>query len=74
MNYATVDDVQRVCTEMMKEQFIEYFDIKEELRKIRSGNVVVIPADLEHAKFMLRIAQHYISQCHNETMNAIKGD
>lgn len=69
---ATLLDVERICLETMKNQFTEYFDIKEELRKIRSGEVVVIPADLEHAKFMLRIAQHYISEVHNETIRAIK--
>lgn len=79
MNYqydptpATRSDVERICLETMKSQFSEYFDIKEELRKIKSGETVVIPADLNHAKFMLMVAQRYISEMHHETMDALRG-
>ena len=69
---ATLSDVKRICLETMKEHFTEYFDTKEELRKIKSGEVVVLPADVEHAKYMLMVAQHYISEVHNETIRAIK--
>ena len=66
-------DVEHICVETMKEQFTEYFTIKEELRKIRSGETVVLPQDLDHAKFMLLVAQRYISEVHNETMDALRG-
>lgn len=70
---ATLYDVERICLETMKAQFTEYFEIKEELRKIKSGEVVVLPQDIGHAKFMLLIAQRYISEVHNETMDAMRG-
>lgn len=70
---ATRGDIERICLETLREQFTEYFDLKEELRKIKSGEMVVIPADIEHARFMLRMAQFYISQAHNETMDAMRG-
>lgn len=70
---ATLSDIERVCLETIKRQFSEYFDIKEELRKIKSGETVVLPVDLDHAKFMLLVAQRYISDVHNETMDAMRG-
>lgn len=44
------------------------------LAEIERGDKVVIPTSMEHAKFMLMVAQSYISQQHRATMDAIKGD
>ena len=65
--------VEQICTEVMKERLFDYERIKEELRRLQSGESVVIPADMDHARFMLRMAQYYISENHKELMATIKG-
>jgi hypothetical protein len=66
-------DVQQIVFESIAEISNEYIIVKEELRKIRTGESVVIPADMDHARLMLRVAQFYISQNHNHLMDTIKG-
>lgn len=44
------------------------------LEEIERGDKVVIPTSTEHAKFMLRVAQFYIDQQHQETLDALKKD
>jgi preprotein translocase subunit YajC len=44
------------------------------LEEIERGDKVVIPTSMEHAKFMMMIAQHYINEQHNNTINALKAD
>jgi len=44
------------------------------LDEIERGDKVVIPVSIEHAEFMLRIAQFYIDQQHSKTFNALKED
>jgi hypothetical protein len=45
----------------------------EELRQLRSGEKIVTPIDMDHAIWMLRQAQRYISAERHELMNTIKG-
>ena len=42
------------------------------LEEIERGDKVVIPTSMEHARFMLMIAQSYINQQHQALMNTIK--
>lgn len=44
------------------------------LEEIERGDKVVIPTSIEHAECMIRVAQFYISQQHDETMKALKSD
>ena len=65
--------VEQICTEVMKERLFDYERIKEELRRLHSGEAVVIPVDMDHARFMLRMADFYIKENHKELMSTIKG-
>ena len=67
------DKVEQICFEVMKERLYNYEVMKEELRRIKSGESVVIPVDMDHARFMLRIAQFYISENHKDLLSTIKG-
>jgi hypothetical protein len=44
------------------------------LKEIECGDKVVIPTSMEHAKFMLMVAQHYIDQHHESLMKELKKD
>ena len=44
------------------------------LEELYEGRSVVIPSSIEHAEFMRMIAQHYIDECHKETMDLLKKD
>jgi hypothetical protein len=45
----------------------------EELRQLRSGEKIVTPVSMNHAIWMLRQAQRYISAERWELLNTIKG-
>jgi hypothetical protein len=38
----------------------------EELRRLRNGELVIMPADIEHARAMFKLASFYLSQ-HDKT-------
>jgi len=42
------------------------------LEEIERGDKVVIPTSMEHARFMLRVAQFYIDQQHQNLIDTIK--
>jgi hypothetical protein len=42
------------------------------LEELYRGDKVIIPHDMEHAKFMLRIAQQYINAEHQHLMDTVK--
>ena len=44
------------------------------LEEIKRGDKVVIPTSMEHAKFMIQVAQFYIDQQHQATFDALKKD
>lgn len=44
------------------------------LDEIQRGDCVVIPQSIEHAQFMIQVAQSYINQRHNETIELLKKD
>jgi len=44
------------------------------LEELERGDKVVLPVSMEHAKAMLRVAQFYIDQQHQDTMKALKND
>jgi hypothetical protein len=67
------EKVEQICFEVMKERLYNYEAMKEELRLLKSGENVILPVNMDHARFMLLIAQHYISESHKDLMNTIKG-
>jgi len=64
---------EQICFEVMKERLHNYETMKEELRLLKSGASVIIPVDMDHARFMLRMAQYYISEHHKDLIATIKG-
>ena len=44
------------------------------LEEIERGDKVVIPVSIEHAEFMIKIAQSYINAQHEQTINLLKKD
>ncbi len=42
------------------------------LDELYEGRSVVLPSSMEHAKFMLMVAQQYINERHNALMDTIK--
>ncbi len=50
------------------------YECRLKLEELHRGDSVVIPVSMEHAKFMLRVAQHYIDQQLQETFDALKKD
>lgn len=44
------------------------------LEELYDGRSVVLPSSYEHAEFMLRVAQYYINQCHQETIDLLTKD
>lgn len=41
------------------------------LDELHRGDKVVIPSSIEHAEYMIKVAQFYIDQQHKETMDAL---
>ena len=44
------------------------------LEELYDGRSVVLPSSYEHAEFMLRVAQYYINQAHQETIDLLTKD
>ena len=44
------------------------------LEEIYRGDKIVIPSSIEHAEFMIQVAQNYIDNQHKKTFNALKAD
>ena len=42
------------------------------LDEVYCGDKIIIPSSIEHAKFMIQVAQKYIDQQHQETIEALK--
>ena len=42
------------------------------LDELYCGDKIIIPSSIEHAKFMIQVAQKYIDQQHQETIEALK--
>ena len=42
------------------------------LDELYRGEKVVLPSSMEHAKFMLMVAQNYINQHHQDLLDTIK--
>ena len=50
------------------------YECRLALDELYRGDKVVIPSSMEHAKFMIQVAQNYINQQHQETLDTLKKD
>ena len=50
------------------------YECRLALDELYRGDKVVIPSSMAHAKFMIMVAQNYINQQHQETLDALKKD
>lgn len=48
------------------------WEVRAKLEEIQRGDCVVIPQNIEHAEFMLKIAQAYINEHKREMMEILK--
>jgi hypothetical protein len=46
----------------------------ELLKEVERGEKVVVPVSLEHAEFMIKVAQAYIDQDKQEMWDTLKGN
>lgn len=44
------------------------------LEELERGEKIVLPVSMDHARFMLQVAQYYIDQHHQQTFDALKKD
>jgi len=66
------DIAVEVMSQEIKPIVFENEQLKEELRKLREGESVVLPKNMEHARFMLMVARQYINSVHNDLIDVIK--
>ena len=52
------EDIERIIDEYIKERLFNYDLIKEELRSIKSGEMIPLPADNRHAENMISNTQN----------------
>lgn len=43
------------------------------LNELERGEKVIIPSSIEHAEFMIKVAQNYIDKSRQEFVDALKG-
>ena len=64
--------IEQQVIDRMGQVFQDYSRVCAELYDIRTGKSVVVPCDIEHARMMVMVGQHYIDERHRETFNALK--
>ncbi len=50
------------------------YECRLALDELYRGDKVVIPSSMEHAEFMIRVAQSYIDQHHEKMLNTLSKD
>ncbi len=50
------------------------YECRLALDELYRGDKVVIPSSMEHAEFMIRVAQHYIDQHHENFVKTLTKD
>ena len=56
----SVDDVKRISEEVIRAELNDYYLVKEELRALKAGEIVMLPVSKEHAGYMLKVAMSYL--------------
>ena len=67
----TADEIEQQVIERMGQAYQDYAAALKDLNDIRTGKSVVVPHDMDHAKFMVVMGQHYIDQEHKRTVQAL---
>ena len=67
-------DIEQSVIERMGEMYTQYAGTLRELNNLKFGNSVVVPVSEEHARFMLAVAQSYLSRRHQETIDVLMKD
>jgi len=67
-------DIEQSVIERMGEMYTQYAGTLRELNNLKFGNNVVVPVSEEHARFMLAVAQSYLSRRHQETIDVLMKD
>ena len=57
-----IDRVKEICRDVMRDELFEAEVAKQELKLLRTGEAVLIPADVEHARSMFKMASFYLTQ------------
>ena len=63
--------IEQQVINRMAEMYAGYAEALNELNKLKTGEVVLFPVDMEHARMMVRIGQHYINETHRVTFDAL---
>ena len=48
------------------------YECRLKLDELHEGRSVVLPSSIEHAEFMIQVAQSYINQRHQEIVDLLK--
>lgn len=48
------------------------WEVRESLNELYDGRKVVIPSSIEHAEFMIEVAQNYINKQHKQVIDILK--
>lgn len=64
-------EIEQQVIERMGQMYHDYSCVCAELYDIRTGKSVVVPCDIEHARMMVLVGQHYIDEQHRQTFNAL---
>lgn len=67
----TADEIEQQVIERMGKAYLDYATVLQELNNIKTGKMVVVPHDMDHAWWMVTIGQHYIDQEHQKTVQAL---
>ena len=52
--------VEQICLDTLREQVLDYEQVKEELRQLNEGERIVLPKNQEHAEAMFKVASMYL--------------
>ena len=64
--------IEQQVINRMGQMYYDYANALAELNDFKTGKIVPVPQDMDHAKMMVLVGQHYISETHKETIRAIK--
>lgn len=67
----TADEIERQVIERMGKAYLDYAAVLKELNDLKTGQMVMLPHSIEHAKWMVMVGEHYIAERHRETFDAL---
>ena len=67
----TADEIEQEVIARMGKAYQDYASVLKELNDLRTGQMVLLPHSIDHAKWMIMVGQHYIDQEHMKTVQAL---